>query len=160
MHLGVDERGKLKLDHVIVSCPTHPGPSSHSPEAPSPSLHLPGALGMTLHEFPALSASQPSGSYKCESMWAPGIETQNPCGFPELQAYSKATWLWRFSDYHVGKAGRQECHGLCGWTQGHSSKRQLPWNRSLPFPLEWRRAGYVHVRVHVCGHARTRINQK
>lgn len=119
MHLGADERGKLRQDHVIVSRFTHPSPSSHAVLLP---------YHQTTVSFPALLewrplalcliSFKPTGSYKCWPLCALGIETQNLCGIPKLQAYSKAIWLGRFSDYQVG---RQECHSPVG---GHGDIHQ------------------------------------
>ena len=40
MHLRVDERGKLKQDHVVASSSAHPDPSSLRPAALPPALCL------------------------------------------------------------------------------------------------------------------------
>lgn len=73
-------------------------------------------------------------------MWALGIETQNPCGIPELQ-----TWLGRFSDYQIG---RQECHGPMG---GHGDIHQKHSSRETAVSLShWRGAWSRGTCVCVC----------
>lgn len=77
-------------------------------------------------------------------MWTLGIETQNLCGIPELQAYSKAVWLRRFSDYQVG---RQECHGPVG---GHGDIHQKDSYHETAVSLShWSgvELGYMRMRV-------------
>lgn len=137
MHLGADERGKLRQDHVITSRFAHPCPSSCSLDACHQSPAFFPALSKWLPLAPRLISFKPTGPYTCRPMRALGIETQNLCGIPELQTYSKAIWLGRFSDYQMGK---QECHGPVGGHgdihQKHSSRETavslFPWRGTEP----------------------------
>lgn len=140
MHLGADERGKLRQDHVIASRFAHPCPGS---QALSRAHRIfSGTLGMAPTRTPCLISFKPIVAPTCWPMRALETETQNLCGILELQAYSKAIWLGRFSDYQVG---RQECHGPVG---GHGDIHQKDnYHETAVCLSHWSgvELGYVHV---------------
>lgn len=149
MHLGADERGKLRQDHVIASRFTHPCPSSCSLAACHQSPVFFPALSKWLPLAPRLISFKPTGPYTCWPMWAPGIETQNLCGIPELQTYSKAIWLGRFSDYQMG---RQKCHGPVG---GHGDNLQKRSSRETAVSLShWKGMELGYLCMHVSADVR------
>ena len=80
---------------------------------------------------PHLISFKPTSSYKCEPMRTLAIETQNLRGIPELQVYSKAICLGRFSDYQVGKAGMSRPLWV---DMGTSIKKIATMKPQSPFP--------------------------